>query len=150
MVKESTLEQRLYSFVQEIQAFQYTISSLDHIWEVLFPLQDTKWHHLRVVRYLESYLFIDISGNAGALEFLPPDEVKPVSGFDRCQLNLWPELITSSLAWLKLLRKDWIGNSKRVQREYPLELRQGVVPHALIRSSFPEDYRLDVAIGQDK
>jgi len=150
MKKESTLEQKLFSFVQELQAFQYTISSLDHIWEVLFPLQDAKWRHLRVVKYLQSYFFVDISGNAGGLEFLLPDEVKPVSGFDRCQLNLWTELITSSLAWLKLLRKDWIGNSKRMQLEYPLELRKGVVPHALIRSSFPAYYRLDDAIGQDK
>jgi hypothetical protein len=150
MMKESTLEQRLFSFVQEIQAFQYTISSLDHIWEVLFPLQDTKWHHLRVVRYLESYLFIDISGNAGALEFLLPDEIKPLSGLDAPQHNVWSPLIDLSLAWLKLLRKDWIASSKRVQLEYPLELRQGVVPHALIRSSFPAYYRLDDAIGQDK
>ena len=150
MVKESTLDQLLFSFVQEIQAFQYTISSLDHIWDVLFPSQNDKWHHLRIVKYLESYMFVHISGNAGGLEFLKPDEVKPLSGFDRCQLNLWPELIGSSLAWLKHLRKDWIASSKRVQLEYPLELRQGIVPHSLIRSSFPAYYRLDVSLGQDK
>lgn len=150
MVKETTLEQRLFSFVQELQAFQYTMSSLDHIWDVLYPSQDTKWHHLRVVKYMESYMFVDITGNAGALEFLLPEEVKPVSGFDRCQLNLWPELIASSLAWLKQLRKNWVANSKRVQLEYPLELRQGEVHHSLIRSSFPDYYRLDDALGQDK
>lgn len=57
-MKESTFEQRLFSFVQEIQAFQYKISSLDHIWEVLFPSQDAKWHYLKGVRYRESYMFM--------------------------------------------------------------------------------------------
>lgn len=58
MVKESPLEQRLFSCVQELQAFQNTMSSLDHIWEVLYPTQDTTWHHLRVVKYLESYILL--------------------------------------------------------------------------------------------
>jgi len=150
MVKESRLDQLLFSFVQEIQAFHYTISSLDHIWDVLFPSQDDKWHHLRIVNYMESYMFVDISGNAGGLEFPKPEEVRPSYGFERTQPDLWPELIISALAWLKRLRKDWIANSKRVQLEYPLDLRQGIVPHSLIRSSFPEYYRLDVSLGQDK
>lgn len=150
MAKELTLEQLLFSFVQELQGFHYTMSSLDHIWDVLFPTQDTKWHYLRVVKYLERYMFLDISGEAGGFEFLLPDEVKPLSGFDRCQLSVWPELIASSIAWLKRLRKDWIASSKRVYLEYPLELRQGVVQHSLIRSSFPTHYRLDTTIGQDK
>ena len=150
MVKESRLDQLLFSFVQEIQAFHYAISSLDHIWDVLFPSQDDKWHHIRIVKYMESYMFVDISGNAGELEFPKPEEVRPFYGFERTQPDLWPALIISALAWLKRLRKDWIANSKRVQLEYPLDLRQGIVPHSLIRSSFPEYYRLDVSLGQDK
>ncbi len=70
-------------------------------------------------------------------------------------MNSWSFAISS--VWNSSLYKyhpmgfvDWIASSKRVQLEYPLELRQRIVPHSLIRSSFPEHYCLDVAIGQDK
>ncbi len=150
MIKEVPLEQHLFSFVQEIQRFHYTISSLDHLWEVLFPTQDTKWHHLRVVKYLESYMVIDISGRAGGLEFILPNTIKPLSGFETPQESIWTELIALSTAWLEQLRKDWIAKSKRMQLEYPLELCQGRGPHAIIRSSFPTHYRLDSALGEEK
>lgn len=49
MAKEITLEELLFSFVDEIERFQYMINYVDHIWDVLFPTQDNKWNHLRIV-----------------------------------------------------------------------------------------------------
>lgn len=150
MIKDTKHDQLLFSFMEELQAFHYSVSSLDRIWEVLFPSRDDTWHHLKIVNYLESYVLVDIAGNAGALEFQEPGGIRPVQGFEESRLDLWGELIGSARAWLKLVRKDWIATNKRVQQEFPLELRQGTVPHSLIRASFPAIYRLDADLGPVK
>jgi hypothetical protein len=150
IMKDSNLDQLLLSFVDEIHAFHYTISSLDRIWDVLFPGENDKWHHLRIVKYQERYFFIDIAGNTGGLEFQKLHGISPLSGFEIPEIDSWAKLIGHARAWLKLLRKDWIATNKRVQLEFPLNLRQGTAPHALIRSSFPNFYRLDADIGPEK
>ena len=151
MLTDHKPDQLWFSFVKEIQAFHYSISSLDRIWEVLFPSRDdTSWHHLRIVNYLESFVFVDIAGNAGALEFQESGGIKPLQGFADPQLDVWGELIGSAMAWLRQVRKDWIATNKRVQLEFPLELRQGTVPQSLIRASFPAIYRLDADLGTVK
>lgn len=61
---------------------------------------------------------------------------------------VWEPLITSARKWLKVVRKDWIKANKRVQAEYPLHRRYGVVPNALIRASLPDVYRLDKELGK--
>jgi hypothetical protein len=148
MVEDLELEQLLSSFVDEIQTFQYTISSLDHIWNVLFFSQDNKWHHLRIIKYYEKYFFIDISGKEEGLE--KPNNINFIHHSSWHLVTLWKELISSASDWLKLVRKDWIKTNKRVQLEFPVELRQGIVPHSLIRASFPSSYRLDNDLGQHK
>jgi hypothetical protein len=150
MVKEFKPDQLFLSFVDEIQTFQYTISSLDHIWEVLFPSGDDKWHSIRIVKYQESFVFVDIAGDVDGFIFQKPNDIKPLYGSESPQIGAWVELIDSARAWLKLVRKDWIATNKRVHQEFPLELRQGIAPHSLIRESFPDFYRLDVDLGQEK
>lgn len=63
-----TVEEVLFGFLKELEAFEYAMESLDHIWNVLFPSENGKWHHLRVVNYKEAYFFIDITGDLKPIE----------------------------------------------------------------------------------
>ena len=62
----------------------------------------------------------------------------------------WEPLIESARNWLKIVRNDWIKANKRIQVEYPLRHRYGIVPNVLIRASLPDVYRLDKELGKDR
>jgi hypothetical protein len=64
--------------------------------------------------------------------------------------TVWEPLIASARKWLRVARKDWIKANQRIQAEYPLRYRYGVVPNALIRASLPDVYCLDKELGKDK
>ncbi|MGA1823153.1 MAG: hypothetical protein ACMUIP_00725 [bacterium] len=58
--------------------------------------------------------------------------------------------ISPYLAWLKTVRKDWINANRRIQEQYPLNCRYGIVPNAIIRNSLADIYRLDKELGKTK
>jgi hypothetical protein len=92
-----------------------------------------------------------MSGKQGGYEFEDRSDIKPLEILrEYPDTKVWITYLNAARAWLKLVKKDWVAANKRIQREYPLEFRQGIAPHAVIRSAFPDDYRLDEAIGLDK
>ena len=151
MDEKATLDHMILCFVDEIQSFHYSISALDHIWEIPFPDQNGSWHLIRVVSYRKHIALFDMSGKQGGYEFEDRSDIKPLEILrEYPDTKVWITYLNAARAWLKLVKKDWVAANKRIQREYPLELRQGIAPHAVIRSAFPDAYRLDEAIGLDK
>lgn len=149
--EKTTLDQLILTLIDEIRSFHYTIYSLDHIWEILFPDKDGIWHHIRVVRYVKHYIVFSMSDDECGYEFEEEGEIKPVNVMHHYpDERVWITYLTALLSWLKLVKKDWIAANKRVLIEYPLTLRQGIVPHSIVQSAFPSAYRLDVALGVDK
>ncbi|WP_319756901.1 hypothetical protein [uncultured Sphaerochaeta sp.] len=151
MDEKATLDHMILCFVDEIQSFHYSISALDHIWEIPFPDQNGSWHLIRVVSYRKHIALVDMSGKQGGYEFEDRSDIKPLEiPREYPDTKVWITYLNAARAWLQLVKKDWVAANKRIQREYPLELRQGIAPHAVIRSAFPDAYRLDEAIGLDK
>jgi len=61
----------------------------------------------------------------------------------------WDDLLAAGRAWLKRVGKDWIRANKDVQSGYyPLDRRYGIVPHALVRASLKDWFRVDEEIGR--
>lgn len=145
-----TVEEVLFGFLKELETFEYAMESLDHIWNVLFPSENGKWHHLRVVNYLEGYVFIDITGDLKPIELKKPNCINELPDYRFPDLNGWTKLVHEARNWLKFVAKDWIAANKRVRIEYPLEYRKGIVPHALIRATFSDYFRYDLVAGPEK
>lgn len=145
-----TVEEVLFGFLKELEAFEYAMESLDHIWNVLFPSENGKWHHLRVVNYKEAYVFIDITGDLKPIELKKPNSINELPDYRFPDLNGWSNLVHEARNWLKLVAKDWITANKRVRIEYPLDYRKGIVPHALIRATFADYFRFDLEVGPEK
>lgn len=144
------------TFVKELGDFSYELSTLDRDWDILFPDQRKKWHHLHVVNCQHTYYITHVDGGGGGLEVGPRKGVRPMdvqqtsarSTESHGQLAAaWEPLITSARKWLKVVRNNWVKANKRIRVEYPLRYRYGVVPNALIRASVPDAFRLDKELG---
>lgn len=145
-----SVEMVLFAFLGELESFEYMVESLDRIWEVLFPAEDGKWHHLKAIKYEDRYILIDITGNLDPIELKMPDSINAVQNNHLSGLESWARLLEDARCWLRFVRKDWIAANKRVRIEYPLDFQKGIVPHALIRTTFPEYFRFDLELGAER
>jgi len=60
----------------------------------------------------------------------------------------WERLISNARRWLTVVRRDWLKANRRVQTEYPLRFRYGIVQHTLVRALLPDVCRLDRELGK--
>lgn len=145
--------------VKNLEEFSYELSILDRVWNILFPDQGKRWHHLHVNKYKHIFYITHVSGDGGVLEVEPESGVRamdPLRGAsysieNHAQLaELWVPLIVSVRKWLGFVRTDWVKTTKRILVEYPLRYRYGIVPNAFVRDSLPDIYRLDRELGKHR
>lgn len=96
-----------------------------------------------------------MNGRLCSLKVKPNKSVEAVEGFSssfddgRDDLEKsWGGMIESALKWIKFTKKDWVVTNKKVRLEYPLEYRQGIIPHSLIRLKVKDIYRIDKELGK--
>ncbi len=152
------LTESTYALLRELDNFSPTLSGADLVWDILFPAESTRWHHLRITKYKDTFYLTHISGSGGSLEARLEGGVSALPGagalsyFDQRRSQsaaVWSTLISSACNLLKLVRKDWIKANKRILEEYPLRDRFGLIPHAIIRASLSNVYRLDTDLGMN-
>ncbi len=154
------LEQQTYQFLKTLGKFDYTLSTLDRVWEVLFKGPGPQWNYLYISKYQKTYFISHVNGESGTLEVAPEKSVNMMEpgGFSNARpfypeeelMEEWMQLISAAGKWLKQVEKDWVKANKQVQEEYPLKYRYGAVPHCLVRDSVPGAFRLDKALGKSK
>jgi hypothetical protein len=148
-----TVQEIIFDFLRELKEFTYESDSLDRVWQILFPDKDGAWHHVRVSQYRDAFYMVPIEGSCGVLEVKLGKQVGLMnnSGLfsytDDSWAEAWEPLVVAARQWLNVVRKDWVKANKRVRAEYPLKYRYGVVPHALVRETLPEFFRLDSEVG---
>ena len=138
-------EDQVCQFIQEITCFDYRIESIDHLWDLIFPDQKGKWHHLKIVKYREVYFIYLLDGDLPFLEINPKGQENHFEN-----VTAWNPLLISACIWLKSVKKNWMKANRAVQENYPLNHRLGLVSNSLIRASLPEIYRIDQALGKVK
>jgi len=147
----STLDSTTHAFLADLGSFAYELSSLDHVWRVLFPDKKGEWHHVHVNKYQRIFYVTDVDGNRGSLEAEPGKPVRPAQGMGSPYMEgTWEPLFEAARAWLSVVRKDWLKANRRVHLEYPLQRRYGIVPSAIIRALVPDIRRLDKELGKSK
>ena len=68
----------IFALVKELSEFSYELSSLDRVWNILFPDKGKKWHHLHVNKYKHTF-YITHVGSGGSLEVEPKTDHEPLS-----------------------------------------------------------------------
>lgn len=149
-----------FNFVKDLGDFSWKMYGLDRVWNVLFPDQKEKWHHLHVTKYQNTFYINHLNIDDQSLEVEPEKAVRSMNAMGRpstgCfgdpdQLKeMWEPLFQDARRWMKLIKKDWIKANKRIQVDYPLRYRYGIAPHALVRASLSDIYRLDVELGRSQ
>ncbi|MGA1826220.1 MAG: hypothetical protein ACMUIP_16310 [bacterium] len=151
-------EDAVHTFLKELEDFDCDLSCLDLIWDVIFPDNKSKWYHVHVTKYRQTFYINHIDGDSCALEVGPKKNIKVMESYGSVSYKngsddlskVWGPIISSARKQLKILRKNWIKANKRLREAYPVNRRFGIVPHSLIKASLPDIYRLDKELGKAK
>jgi hypothetical protein len=141
-------------FLKSLKKFSYELSSLDHVWRIIFP-NKSKWEYIIVNQYNDTFYLSSLLNEIDTLE-VTKDKVQIHSGFGNRtynnddHINKWNKLIIQANKWLSVVEKDWLKANKFIWKSYPLKYRKGIVPHAIVRQCFPDLYRLDKELGTSK
>lgn len=155
---DKQFEENVYNFITELNQYDYTIDSLDHIWDVIFPHKTARhvvYHYMRVTKYQDTFYIGHVDGKLCSLEIRVNTSVQAAPSFGSLHVDGdfargWDGLISSARNWLKIVKKDWIKANKQVWLSYPLNRRYGIVCSSLVRESLADMYRIDQELGKAK
>lgn len=148
----------IFTFINELNQFDYEISYKDRIWRLIFPDKKNKWHYFHITKYNETYFINHFNRDLLPLEVIPHKSIKTSETFGHASWNypeeksmyLWQQYIIEARKWFKIIFKDWIKANKIVNEQFPLKYRTGIAPHAVIRASLQDFYRIDKELGKSK
>lgn len=141
---------KINDFLDQLKFFNYKIESIDRIWDIIFPDQKEKWHHLKVVQYKETFYLTIMDRDYCQLSVEPDKEVQVEEKYHRKGIEEWESLIISAMKWLKNVKSNWLKANQIMVASYPLNQRKGIVPHALIRDSVKDLYDISKELGEKK
>ncbi len=121
-----TFQDCIDAFLQELSHFDYGLSSIDHIWNILFPYARDKWTYIHINRYRQVYFisqFTESNRDDRGLEVEPGKSVKPLDTMrtsssrnlddDSVLAANWKPLIIAAHKWLRAVSRDWIKANKK-------------------------------------
>ena len=151
-------EENVYTFIEELQQFDYRIEGIDLIWDVIFPHSTGKrntYYHIYVTKYKDTFYIGHRDGNLCNLQVELNKSVKEleISGRSLQYADLpkqWNALISSARNWLKEVENDWVKANRQVCLSYPLKRRQGIVSTSILRIFLDDIYRIDKELNTAK
>ena len=69
----------IFDFVKELSKLSYELSVLDRIWNIIFPDQEQKWHHLHINKYGQTFYITHLNGESDSLEVEPKKNIRVVN-----------------------------------------------------------------------
>lgn len=102
-------EESIYTFLKALKNYDYEISVLDQIWELIFPDNKSRWNHLRVTKYKKVYYLFHIDGKSCSLEVIPGKSINVMNSFGFSSYEdgsdyperVWGPMIKTAITWLK-------------------------------------------------
>lgn len=153
-------EENVYGLIAELKQFDYSIESIDLIWDVIFPYKKGRqagYYRICLTKYKDTYYIAHMDGKLCSLEVKVNTSVQVAQSFGSSYDDSshdpakgWDSLISSARNWLKVVKKDWIKANKQVWSSYPLNRRYGIVCNSLVWESLSDMHRIDQELGKDK
>lgn len=149
-----SLKKKSSQFIYQVQAFDYKLNEFgDPYWEILFPDAKNNWHHFHISSYQKTFYISHSNGETGSIELIPDEsfnmEENDVFGKKKLKRK-WLKLIKAATKWLEQVKNDWIAANLRVQNEYPLKYRFGIIPYSLILATLPKVSAIKEKLGAAK
>jgi hypothetical protein len=118
---EKQFNRQIEAFIKVLGSFACELSCLDRIWNILFPDALSRWQHLRVIKYKQTFCITHIDEEYKGLEFESGKAVRVADSWgggdrfgnetlDRPDIA-WAPLISAARRWLGHVRRDWMTYS---------------------------------------
>jgi hypothetical protein len=141
----------LPQFIKDLGRLQPEYSSADRIWRLPMRVGDKPkdWVMTHVSHYKETYHF---SWTAHRLAFELNSQGKALSAtienLEDTELKRLIWALKHFNGQIQRVKKDWVSVYRETVREYPLAMRYGIVPKAVIWNYYPDTYRVDTELGK--
>ena len=53
---------QVYAFLRSLNRFEYSLSVLDHVWNIIFLDKQSHWNHLQATKYGDTFYLVHIDG----------------------------------------------------------------------------------------
>jgi hypothetical protein len=141
----------LPQFIKDLNRLQPEYSSADRIWRLPTRTgnKPKDWTMVHVTHYKESY-YLSWTASERSLEL----DLKGKPRSPAVETLAGAELKT--LAWtlkhfngqVRRIEEDWVSVYRETVRHYPLVMRYGIVPKAIIWEFYPDTGRVDSELGK--
>ncbi len=141
----------LPQFIKDLNRLQPEYSHSDRIWRI--PMRTgarpKDWAMTHITHYQDTYYF---SWTASRLSLELKASGKTVNSAldaesDR-ELNRLTWALTHLNRQVSRIGKNWVAAYRETLREYPLNMRYGIVPKSVIWKYYPDIYRPDTQLGE--
>ena len=144
------LTKLLPQFIKNLNRLQPEYSCADRIWRLPMRTGDKRkdWVMTQVTHFKETY-HLSWTGSALSLEFDPQGKAHSPAfeTLASAELRRISWALTHFSHQVRRIEEDWVGVYRETARHYPLVMRYGVVPKAIIWKYYPYIYRVDTELG---
>jgi len=141
----------LPQFIKDLNRLQPEYSGADRTWQLPLRTGDKPkdWVMLRATQYQKTY-FLSWTLNDLTLELdpqgqLPSPEASTLAGKQTEKLAY---ALTHFNRQTRQIEQDWVRVYRQTARQYPLAMRYGTVPKAILWQYYPDIYRVDTELGK--
>ncbi len=149
----------IFTFLKELNNFQYETGYAIRIWNIIFPVVNGNWYHLRVVLREHIFYISHVDGNTCPLEADTNNKIVNVSEPFYCNRKMegssnpdqiWTPIIKDSMRWIEEVKSDWIKSYKYIHKNYPFNNRYGTINSKFIRGRLEDYYCMNKELRNEK
>jgi hypothetical protein len=140
----------LPQFIKDLNRLQPEYSSADRIWRLPTRTgnRPKDWEMIHVTHYKETYyLSWTASGRSLELDLKGKPCSPAVETLAGAELKTLAWTLKHFNSQVRRIEKDWVSVYRETARHYPLIMRYGIVPKAIIWKFYPDTGRVDSELG---
>lgn len=141
----------LPQLIKDLNRLQPEYSSADRIWRLPIRTGDKPkdWAMMHATRYKDTYYLSwtlnDFSLELDARGMARSPAVENLAGAEMEKLAYALKHFKNQV---RRIEKDWVSIYRETARHYPLVMRFGIIPKAILWKYHPDTYRVDTELGQ--
>jgi hypothetical protein len=149
--KSSEVIELLPQFIKALNQVQPEYSSADRIWQLPLRTGDkpTDWVMLRVAHYQETYYLswtlCDLAVELDSRGRLRSPASESLAGEEMQKLA---HALKHFNRQVRQIKRDWVNVYRRAEQHFPLAMRYGTLPKAILWEYYPDTYRVDTELGK--
>jgi hypothetical protein len=144
----------LKEFTTLLNNFDYHFTGYDKIWTVILPVNSRRWVEIHVQLYNGNYylseqlhdypdMIFENSKKGSAFENKNNFGYKRSNG----ETNVWVPILKLAIEHLKKCNKNWILENEKIQNNFPIKYKRGVINQAILNHYLPDLINIKKNIG---